>query len=67
MSESSERAVTYPWRMSAEDYAKLNDAAASHGVPLVTYLERTVLGRPDAQPKRPGRRPKTHREVSPKT
>ena len=62
---SAGRESRFTWRMSEQDRAKLDRDAAAHGLDVTTYLERVVLGKCDAQPRKRGRKPRQHQEALP--
>ncbi|GAA3707277.1 hypothetical protein GCM10022204_26470 [Microlunatus aurantiacus] len=60
---SSERATSYPFRMSHEDKRRLKKRAEEAGMTVQGYLEHVALGYDPAPPRRPGPVPQRRREV----
>lgn len=60
---SSERATSYPFRMSHQDKLRLKKRASDAGMTVQGYLEHVALGYDPAPPRRPGPVPQSRREI----
>lgn len=55
---TAERSVMLNFRCSPAEREEIHRQAREAGVSMQAYLERILLGRPDAQDRRPGPRPR---------
>jgi hypothetical protein len=62
-SPNPQRSTSVLFRMSHEDKRRLREQADQAGISVQAYLERTVLGYPEATTLPPGRRPRHQQEL----